>query len=68
MSLGYHDIRPTRLCWVFERTRIHLALRQDAVCLAFFVENRSGAANLKPEALLEEFMGLPDLRTPGAAA
>ena len=42
-SLGYHGIQPIRLCWVFEHTRIHLALRRDGACLAFFVENRPGA-------------------------
>jgi hypothetical protein len=57
-SLGYQGIQPTRLCWVFERTRIHLALRQDAACLAFFVENRPGS-NPRIEGLLEEFAALP---------
>lgn len=61
-SLGYHGIQPTRLCWVFEGARIHLALRQDAACLALFVENRlGGAAKPKLEGLLDEFMGLPAL-------
>jgi len=58
-SLGYHGIQPIRLCWVFERTRIHLALRRDAVCLAVFAENRPGVANPKLEGLLEEFAALP---------
>ena len=57
-SLGYHGIQPARLCWVFEHSRIHLALRRDGACLAFFVENRSGVANAKLESLLEEFTGL----------
>jgi hypothetical protein len=59
-SLAYHGIQPTRLCWVFERARIHLALRQDASCLAFFVESRLGTDS-KLEGLLEEFAGLPAL-------
>jgi hypothetical protein len=46
------------LCWVFEHARIHVALRRDAGCLAFFVENRPGT-NPKLEGLLEEFAGLP---------
>jgi hypothetical protein len=57
-SLGYHGIQPARLCWVFEHSRIHLALRRDGACLAFFVENRAGVANAKLESLLEEFAGL----------
>jgi hypothetical protein len=57
-SLGYHGIQPARLCWVFERARIHLALRQDGACLALFVENRPGT-NAKVESLLEEFTSLP---------
>ena len=57
-SLGYHGIQPARLCWVFEHSRIHLALRRDGACLAFFVENRPGVTNAKLEAVLEEFAGL----------
>ena len=57
-GLGYHGIQPVRLCWVFEHTRIHLALRRDGVCLALFVENRAGVANAKLIGLLEEFAGL----------
>jgi hypothetical protein len=60
-SLGYHGIQPTRLCWVFEHSRIHLALRPDGICLAFFVENRPGATSAKLESLLEEFTKLPAL-------
>jgi len=58
-SLGYHGIQPDRLCWVFEHSRIHLALRPDGACLAFFVENRPGIAAAKLEAVLEEFTKLP---------
>ena len=57
-SLGYHGIQPIRLCWVFQHARIHLALRQDGACLAFFVENRPGT-NAKLASLLEEFTSLP---------
>ena len=42
----------------FQHARIHLALRQDGACLAFFVENRPGT-NAKLAALLEEFTSLP---------
>lgn len=58
-SLGYHGIHPISLCWVFERTRIYLALRGDAACLALFVENRPGAADPRIYALLDEFAALP---------
>jgi hypothetical protein len=60
-SLGPHGIQPTRLCWVFEHTRVHLALRSDGACLALFVENRPGVTNPKLEDLLEEFLRLADL-------
>ncbi len=60
-SLGYHGIQPTRLCWVFEHSRIHLALRRDGSCLACFAENRPGVTNPKLEDLLEEFTRLPAL-------
>ena len=58
-SLGYHGIQPARLCWVFEHTRIHLALRRDGACLAFFTENRPGVTSAKLLGMLEEFMGMP---------
>ena len=58
-SLGYHGIQPNRLCWVFEHSRVHLGLRRDGACLAFFVENRPGVTNAKLEAVLEEFTSLP---------
>jgi hypothetical protein len=54
-GLGYHGVRPVRLCWVFEHARIHLALRRDGICLALFVENRPGATNAKLEGVLGEF-------------
>ena len=60
-SLGYHGIQPLRLSWVFEHSRIHLALHRDGACLAFFMENRPGVTNPKLEALLEEFTRLPAL-------
>ena len=57
-GLGYHGIQPVRLCWVFEHTRIHLALHRDGVCLALFVENRPGVSTPKLEGVLEEFAAL----------
>jgi len=60
-SLGYHGLQPTRLCWVFEQSRIHLALRRDGACLALFVRNRSGVTVDGLENLLEEFRALPTL-------
>jgi hypothetical protein len=60
-SLSYHGIHPARLCWVFEHSRIHLALRRDGTCLAFVMENRAGVTNAKLEGLLEEFAGSPAL-------
>lgn len=60
-SLGYHGIQPTRLGWVFEHSRIHLALRRDGACLAFFMENRPGVTTPELESLLEEFTRLPTL-------
>ena len=60
-SLGYHGIQPDRLCWVFEHSRIHLALRRDGACLALFVENRPGVDNARLDAVLAEFTSLPAL-------
>ncbi len=67
-SLGYHGLQPTRLCWVFERSRIHLALRQDGACLALFVENRPGIAFERLESVMEAFQALPTLGTPATAS
>ncbi|HVM51405.1 MAG TPA: hypothetical protein VMU04_25465 [Candidatus Acidoferrum sp.] len=60
-GFSYHGIRPTRVCWVFEHARLHLALRSDGACLALFVENRPGAADGKLDELLAEFAGLADV-------
>jgi hypothetical protein len=60
-GLGYHGIQSTRLCWVFQHTRIHLALRRDGACLALFVENRPDAAESELESLIEDFRSLPAL-------
>jgi hypothetical protein len=54
-SLSYHGIQSSRLGWVFEHSRIHLALRPDGGCLAAFLENRSGVASPELEKLLQEF-------------
>ena len=58
-SLRQHKLEPLRLCWAFEHARIHLALRRDGACLAFFVENRPGLSTAALERLLEEFTALP---------
>jgi hypothetical protein len=60
-DLGYHGIQPVRLCWVFEHSRIHLALRRDGACLALFVENRPGNTDPTLDALVEEFAELVSL-------
>jgi hypothetical protein len=65
-GLGYHGIQPTRLCWVFQHTCVHLALRRDGTCLALFVENRPGAGDGKLEGVLEEFRALSTIVNPGA--
>lgn len=57
-SLGYHGIQPLRLCWVFEHSRLHLALRGDGACAIFVLENRPGDSHAKLEGLLEEFARL----------
>ena len=57
-SLGYHGIQPVRLCWVFEHTRIHLALRRTAPASPSLWRIGPGPTT-KLEALLEEFASLP---------
>ena len=57
-GLRYHQLEPSRLCWVFQHLRIHLAVRRDGACLALFVENRSDLAGGVPERILEEFAAL----------
>ena len=60
-SLGPPGTQPTRLCWVFEHARVHLALRGDGACLALFVENRPGVTSPKLEDVLEKFLRLAGL-------
>jgi hypothetical protein len=57
-SLRTHRIEPVRLCWTFEHARIHLALRPDSACLAFFVENRHGLSSAGLDGLLDGFIAL----------
>ena len=57
-NLAQHGIQPVRLNWTFEHARIHLALRKDGACLAFFVENRPGASPAALGSVLDEFTGL----------
>jgi hypothetical protein len=57
-NLAHHRIKPVRLCWKFEHARVHLALRRDGACLAFFVENRPGLPGGVLETVFEEFASL----------
>jgi hypothetical protein len=57
-GLGYHGIQPVRLCWVFEHTRIHLALHRDGLCLALYLENRPGLPSSELDEVLDEFTRL----------
>jgi hypothetical protein len=59
-GLSYHGIQPTRVCWVFEHTRLHLALRSDGACLLLFAENRPGLGDGKLDSLLAEFTRLAE--------
>jgi len=58
-GLSYHGIQPLRLSWVFEHARIHLSVRPDGPCLAFYVENRTSFSMGKIESLFDEFAALP---------
>ena len=58
-TFGSEGVAAHRSCWVFERARIHLALRPDGAALALFVENRAGLSTGPVENLLAEFFQLP---------
>ena len=58
-SLRPHRVEPVRLCWTFEHARIHLALRHDGACLAFFLENRPGLPAAGLDELIAQFIALP---------
>ena len=58
-SLGYHQIQPMRLCWVFEHARVFLGLRSDGAYLACFAENRPDLPGAEFENVLDEFTRLP---------
>ena len=63
-GLSAHGLQPVRLSWVFEHARIHLALRRDGACLAFFLENRQGPPSAKIEAVFDEFGSLSAQQAP----
>ncbi|HOX56379.1 MAG TPA: hypothetical protein P5205_07160 [Candidatus Paceibacterota bacterium] len=67
-SLRQQGVQPGRLCWVFDRCRVYLALHRDGGFLACFAENRPGATNTTLENLLESFIALPTLATATAGS
>jgi hypothetical protein len=58
-NLTFHRIDPVRLCWVYDRVRIVLALRPDGECLGIVCENRPGQANDEIEQVLKEYLARP---------
>lgn len=60
-ELSHHRIQPVRLCWVFDRTRIHLAIRPDEISLGLFAKNKFGAVDNSISESLEMFLSLPEV-------
>jgi hypothetical protein len=60
-SLAQQNLKPSRLCWVFEHLRIYLAVRPDQTCLALFLENRPELPAATAEGVLEAFATLPSV-------
>jgi hypothetical protein len=60
-NLRRHHLEPSRLCWIFEHARVHLAVRPDGACLALFVENRPELPTHEIGQLLDNFLALPEL-------
>jgi hypothetical protein len=52
-----YDLRPSRLCWVFEHLRIYFAARPDGTSLACYVENKPDIQVIEVEKVLEDFLG-----------
>jgi hypothetical protein len=57
-GFSQHRIDAVRLCWVFDRVRIFLAVRPDDVCLGVIVENQPGTVFDGIERTLQEFLTL----------
>jgi hypothetical protein len=55
-QLADHQIKPVRMCWVFEHLRIHVGVRNDGSCLALYVENNPSLATTALEGVLEEYI------------
>ena len=54
--LGRHNLRPVRLCWVFEYLRIYFAARADGASLACYVQNAPQISVVEVEKVVEEFL------------
>jgi hypothetical protein len=54
--LGRHNLRPSRLCWVFEHLRIYFAARSDGASLACYVQNSPEIAVGEVEKVLDDFV------------
>ena len=60
-NLTFHRIDPVRLCWVYDRLRIFLALRPDGECLGVIAENRPGQGCDEIEMVLDAYLALPQV-------
>ena len=60
-NLNRHQFEPTRLSWVFEHARLHLAVRADGACLMLIVENRQDVPQTEIGQLLDSFLTLPEM-------
>jgi hypothetical protein len=57
-SLKHHQIRPQRICWVFDNARVLVAVRPDKACLALWVPNQPGWPAKEVNRLLDDFLRL----------
>jgi hypothetical protein len=55
-SLAQHQLRPSRLCWVFEHMRIYFAAREDGTSLACYTQNAPGAPIAEIDKVLQDFV------------
>ena len=54
-SLVYHELKPIRLSWSFEKIRIYLGCATDGACLAIFVTKGSNVSDQELNDLLDQF-------------
>ncbi len=57
-GLRYHQLEAIGFCWVFERLRFRLRVREDGLCLLLIEQNQPGLSSAPGQNVLEDFARL----------